>query len=311
MAEHLPLTPPPGYAPHTSGLLVPTPYAAPLIGRTPMFDDDGSGEVGTVLNNNWKQELYNQIDAANAAGYNDLAGQIAASVSVETIDVTAGGTFALGAAHVHILYSQSNSPITVAWTPVPPRNGDLVIYRTWPYNGTGVVRVAHDPSANAIYNRVTSAPTPMAFGGTATWIGIQGTWMLIAHEQGAWITTPFDASAFGAVAPLTWTVAAGNVARCAYRLSGRALTFSLQINGSTIGGSAGAQLAVFQSMYGNFAPKGGDVSPLVYIADAGGLLQTAMFTNATDRIYVQGLSRNFAPPYSSCAVYGQHTFEVT
>jgi hypothetical protein len=62
-----PLNPPPGYAAHASGLLVPTPYAAPLITRTPMFDDDGSGEVGTVLNNDWKQELYNQIDALAAA----------------------------------------------------------------------------------------------------------------------------------------------------------------------------------------------------------------------------------------------------
>jgi hypothetical protein len=31
--------------------------------RTPMIDDDGSGTTGTILNNAWKQELYNQIDA--------------------------------------------------------------------------------------------------------------------------------------------------------------------------------------------------------------------------------------------------------
>ena len=32
------------------------------IPRTPMEDDDGSGTTGTILNNAWKQELYNQID---------------------------------------------------------------------------------------------------------------------------------------------------------------------------------------------------------------------------------------------------------
>ena len=32
------------------------------ITRTPIVDDDGSGTTGTVLNNAWKQELYNQID---------------------------------------------------------------------------------------------------------------------------------------------------------------------------------------------------------------------------------------------------------
>jgi hypothetical protein len=33
------------------------------ITRTPMIDDDGSGTTGTIFNNAWKQELYNQIDA--------------------------------------------------------------------------------------------------------------------------------------------------------------------------------------------------------------------------------------------------------
>ena len=32
------------------------------ITRTAMQDDDGSGLTGTILNNAWKQELYNQID---------------------------------------------------------------------------------------------------------------------------------------------------------------------------------------------------------------------------------------------------------
>ena len=36
------------------------------ITRTPMVDDDGTGTTGTVINNAWKQELYNQIDAADA-----------------------------------------------------------------------------------------------------------------------------------------------------------------------------------------------------------------------------------------------------
>lgn len=32
------------------------------ITRTPIIDDDGSGTTGTVIDNAWKQELYNQID---------------------------------------------------------------------------------------------------------------------------------------------------------------------------------------------------------------------------------------------------------
>src|SRR4029450_7033065 len=37
------------------------------ITRTPMVDDDGSGTTGTVINNAWKTELYNQIDAVVGA----------------------------------------------------------------------------------------------------------------------------------------------------------------------------------------------------------------------------------------------------
>jgi hypothetical protein len=33
------------------------------ITRTAMIDDDGSGTTGTIFNNAWKQEFYNQIDA--------------------------------------------------------------------------------------------------------------------------------------------------------------------------------------------------------------------------------------------------------
>lgn len=38
------------------------------ITRTPIHDDDGSGTTGTIIDNAWKQEFYDQIDAADAAG---------------------------------------------------------------------------------------------------------------------------------------------------------------------------------------------------------------------------------------------------
>ena len=34
------------------------------IVRTPIHDDDGSGTTGTIIDNTWKQDLYNQIDGA-------------------------------------------------------------------------------------------------------------------------------------------------------------------------------------------------------------------------------------------------------
>jgi len=38
------------------------------ITRTAIIDDDGSGKTGTVIDNAWKQELYNQIDGLETAG---------------------------------------------------------------------------------------------------------------------------------------------------------------------------------------------------------------------------------------------------
>ena len=38
------------------------------ITRTPIVDDDGSGSTGTVIDNAWKQQFYDQIDAALVAG---------------------------------------------------------------------------------------------------------------------------------------------------------------------------------------------------------------------------------------------------
>jgi len=38
------------------------------ITRTPIVDDDGTGTTGTVIDNAWKQQLYDQIDAQVGAG---------------------------------------------------------------------------------------------------------------------------------------------------------------------------------------------------------------------------------------------------
>ena len=44
------------------------------ITRTAIQDDSGSGQDGTVIDNAWKQELYNQIDALVAGAVAPVAG---------------------------------------------------------------------------------------------------------------------------------------------------------------------------------------------------------------------------------------------
>lgn len=69
------------------------------ITRTAIIDDDGSGTSGTVIDNAWKQELYNQIDglaaplgawspvAFNAANFPSLPGITAGQVELNQFAV--------------------------------------------------------------------------------------------------------------------------------------------------------------------------------------------------------------------------------
>jgi len=42
------------------------------ITRTPIIDDDGTGTTGTVIDNVWKTELYNQIDGLAGGAWVDV-----------------------------------------------------------------------------------------------------------------------------------------------------------------------------------------------------------------------------------------------
>ncbi len=58
------------------------------IGRTVIVDDDGSGTTGTIFNNAWKTELYNQIDALAAildAGGTGLTAEAAARIAADAL----------------------------------------------------------------------------------------------------------------------------------------------------------------------------------------------------------------------------------
>jgi len=63
------------------------------INRTPMVDDDGSGTTGTIINNAWKSELYDQIDGA--IGLWTDVGFFASNFNGQN-----GGTWTVGAAAV-------------------------------------------------------------------------------------------------------------------------------------------------------------------------------------------------------------------
>jgi hypothetical protein len=89
---------------------------------------------------------------------------------------------------------------------------------------------------------VTSGPTPIAVGGTATFFCDGTFWNLISHEQGPWITVPYSAANYTASGAMTWTVPALSVTDHSYRISGNTITFSLNVSSTTIGGTPDLEL---------------------------------------------------------------------
>jgi len=66
------------------------------ITRTAMVDDDGSGTTGTIINNAWKTELYNQIDGALGSGGN----WVDVAFNAANFSAAGGGTWTVGPAAI-------------------------------------------------------------------------------------------------------------------------------------------------------------------------------------------------------------------
>jgi hypothetical protein len=89
------------------------------ITRTPIIDDDGTGTTGTVIDNAWKTELYNQIDGIAGGDWIDIpyaAGNYTASTGAWTVPAGTQLTlmYALAGDSVHVLYLLSGTQTFVA-----------------------------------------------------------------------------------------------------------------------------------------------------------------------------------------------------
>jgi len=83
------------------------------ITRTAMVDDDGSGTTGTIINNAWKTELYNQIDALAGAGSQAAIVDVPFLASNFTTP-DAGCTWTVTAGQVTYFYTVNNKLVTVS-----------------------------------------------------------------------------------------------------------------------------------------------------------------------------------------------------
>lgn len=270
------------------------------ITRTPIINDDLSGTTGTILDNAWKQELYNQIDA--------FVGVVG---GVEVLTVTAAGAVALNpAAGVHIVYCAMTGAAFNALTFTggsAAQNERLLVMNAKPPASTGVVTIAH--AAGVLNNIATSAPTPIAPGGSATYVRIAGQWFLTAHEQGAWITPPYSAANFTASGG-TWTVEPGDVAAMQYKLSGLSLLINFVLSTTTV--TAGtAYLQILNGAWGGFTIAAGAqvASPTLFTPEPGSYVLAAGSTPTF--VYLFRFSNvAYAAATNSLSQYGQMTIPV-
>lgn len=167
--------------------------------------------------------------------------------------------------------------------------GQIVTIR----NGSGSAKLITFPyfssaslAANRCNNVATSAPTPVNTGGYITFIYTGTWWQMLEHEQGNWITPPFNAADFTANGSMTWTVDAGDVRSYRYRLSGKTLHVEGIFLTTTTGGTAAS--ALYYKIPGGFTLSGPEYTGSNFYKESSPWTMGAVWLSPTfsDRISV-------------------------
>lgn len=118
-------------------------------------------------------------------------------------------------------------------------------------NGAGLVTLhnqnASSSNGNRLENFIQAGGTPLApASGTAHYIydGTSAHWVLVSHEQGAWITPSFDAATFTGDSSMTWTLTAPDVIANRYVVRGNTVTYIFRLNTTTVGGTPSTTLQI-------------------------------------------------------------------
>jgi hypothetical protein len=212
---------------------------------------------------NWTVTRTQESSSARAIALGD---QVANAITVKVLtDVEASIT---------ALIPGTTAPTTtgnITAEPIPTGTGDLVTYhknaslktiqgmvagihgQRWTHysKGAGQVDFAHLHASGTALGKctlfATSGFTSMGAGtGAMTFqydsgvvSGATANWGLASHEQGAWITPTYAGGDYTASSG-TWTVDSGDVVTCAYRLSGRTLTWQIYLVTTSVSATPGS-----------------------------------------------------------------------
>lgn len=166
--------------------------------------------------------------------------------------------------------------------------GQIVTIRN---TGSLVITFAHASGSsdadNRFTNAVTSGVTPVSTGGYVTYQYTGSVWLLVAHEQGAWITPTYAAGDFTASSS-TWGVDAGDITTSPgvmkYRLAGRTLQVVYYIATTDVG-AGNASIRIGNGQWGGFTATN-EVETLTRIVDNAGSATTGMAVLVPSGTYI-------------------------
>jgi hypothetical protein len=223
-----------------------------------LIDDDGSNTVGSLWNKASVDHIYDDVDA-------ELARLDVAAV-VGRSDTGTLHNWAPGLSGTTLIVWSGTADLIVtgfAATAI----GQRVTFRN---TGTKVAYFPHNSGSSSFGNRLqnaaTSAATPVAPGGAASWVRDGSAWQLVSHMQGAWVTPAYSAANFTSNVG-SWTVDAGDIATYAYRLSGRDLVVSWYLQTTSVTGTP-TQLRI--AIPGGYTAAKASLHPLVHDDNAAG-----------------------------------------
>lgn len=209
------------------------------ITRTPIVDDDGTGTTGTLINAAWKDEFYDQIDAAIAASPGSPVEQTTTATGDQN-NFDLDGTFTYlrctGAAPAFTGFTVNGSA---------PSPGDRVII-----DGLGTTaRVYHQNGGSTAAHRIITPSTNGQIVGVngriqLVYDGTTDRWRGAAIEPGSPIVVAHAGGNYTGSGSMTWTVEAADQVTYTYRQAGKFLYVTVNINASSVGGTPSTTLQI-------------------------------------------------------------------
>jgi hypothetical protein len=286
----------PVYTDPTMGTALSNPVVADSVGRFPSIFLNPALTYRFTLADSLGVTIWGPVDGiavSDSSTVNTVtAAAIAAAVAAATTPavqippagiVGAQNNFALTASPTPgLTILRMNNPSAVTFSGFTPGiDGQRLIVESV---GAGQVNLIHESALSTaawrLFNFAVSGPTSLAPSvGRAEFMYDTSAqrWVLISHEQGAWISPAFSAVNFTASASMVWTVDAGDLATCRYFLRGRTLQLQVKALTTSISGSVSTGLFLSNGAYGGFTSALAAVKmPGAMVNDnAGGVLAGA------------------------------------